>query len=192
MEFLIHFTETEQKEKLKKYFDQSVSLASRYHNQFIPIVKVIKCESNSWVQDGTIYFNPREGKEVGTLYHEVFHSAFHPSKLHNSINENWGDPFCDAFRYFAESALDTKFHWHEKLKQYCNKSFIEIMNASCDKSHDQSYGYPASLIIKKVGFDKQEGNFLALWGEIHNMANISSDFSLDEYFCYSIKEGKPF
>lgn len=190
MEFLIHFTETEQKEKLKKYFDQSISLASRYHKQFIPIVKVIKSESNNWGQDGTICFNPRG--EVGTLYHEIFHSAFHNSKLHNRINENWGDPFCDAFRYFAESALDTKFHWHEKLTQYCNKSFSEIMNDSCDKSHDQAYGYPASLIIKKAGFDTQEEIFLALWKDINNMANKASDFSLDKYFSYSIKEGKPF
>lgn len=190
MEFLINFTDAEQKEKLKKYFDQSVLLASQYHCRFIPIIKVKKCEHNGWASDGTICFNPEE--EVGTLYHEVFHSAFHPSKLHNCVNGIWGDPFCDAFRYYAESTLNTEFQWHEKLTRYCNMSFNEVMNASCAKRHDQTYAYPASLIIKKVGLDRQEESFFTLWREIHNMANKSSDFSLDNYFCYSIKEGKPF
>jgi hypothetical protein len=61
-------------------------------------------QSALWVPDhflrtATIFLH--DGEIVGSVFHEVFHSAFSGSHLFVT-NEKWGDAFCNAFQFFME------------------------------------------------------------------------------------------
>lgn len=88
-------------------------------NCWIRIVKVAECAKSSWAPDGensTITI-PVSDDDLGVIFHEVFHSAFHCSPLWHvrcNGNDQWGEAFCDAFRYFMDGlhlcdGEDTKF-----------------------------------------------------------------------------------
>ncbi len=146
--FLETVKDTSLKNELKFHFNESIKLAKSYNQNFVNIVEVTVSTSCWWNQSGTIGFDLLE--EPGALYHEVFHSAFHCSELHKGSNEEWGNAFCDAFRYFTETGLSSEGVWHQKLTNYTSMDFDEIIKSSNDAGHDKDYAFPSSLIIKKV------------------------------------------
>ena len=68
-------------------------------------------------------------------------------------------------------------------------TYDEVINQSNDCGHDKEFGYPASLIIKKVS--NSNLTFLVMWIQLTNDLKNKKDFELDDYFKYSMKDGKP-
>ena len=128
---------------------------------------------NNWVEIPSVKHHPTEavwdyGKiripafenNLGALFHETFHSAFHQSPLwHNKLNneggDSWGEGFCNAFRWFMETQLLKKNHWLDTFSK-TKKS---------------------SKILKKCDWNYQK--FKELWLYL----NQNSDILLDIFFC---------
>jgi hypothetical protein len=122
---------------------------------------VPKKEVARWIADGTIEIDPTLAP--GTLFHEIFHTAFHKSRLLAGKDEAWGEAICDAFRYMMEKQLLPQEHsdWLLKIDKYSAMSYDQIMKSTADQTHDQKYSYPASLIVRAAAKDPQK--FRRLW-----------------------------
>lgn len=187
MEFLSDLKDIILRKQLESLFSKCIEMAKEYHPNYIPIHEV-KDGGNCWSDKGIIQFDFLK-EEVGTLFHEIFHSAYHPSEFHEGgSNEDWGEAFCDAFRFFSESALNVEGEWHTKIIRFTQQSFDEIMHDSGDPDHDKKYGYPASLIINRIGIDAGEQMFFRFWKELRKKA-ITGQITLNDYFSYQIKVG---
>ena len=64
---------------------------------------VVVATGSIWTANGRIQLSPQ--CNPGTMFHEIFHTAFHKSVLHQGSDEGWGEAFCDAFRYMMEKQL---------------------------------------------------------------------------------------
>lgn len=123
--------------------------------------------------------------EDGCILHELFHSKYDPSAIHDgATDEQWGDAFCDAFRYFASRKLGITDRWVEKIAGFAKCNFDEIMAQSTDPQHDKRYGYPASRIIASVGEDWQ--SFPDYWDHVIARRLADGHPILNEMFSFEI------
>ncbi len=117
-------------------------------NCWIRILKVVECANASWSPDGTIKI-PVSCGNLGVIFHEVFHSAFHQSPLWHvrcNGNDQWGNAFCDAFRYFMDDlhlsdSEDTKFFPDFKSKMTKPTKDIVIVG-------DRYQGWASRIVLK--------------------------------------------
>jgi len=148
--------------------------------QWIEINNIELSKETYWVDNGTIYLNP-DIDDIGCLYYNTFHSAFHRSYLHSGKDEMWGEGFCNAFRYFMELKTNNKrSKWMNNLKKYMK--IVEDLSR-LKKSKDKflnKYIYPAVLIIYKS--DNSYDKFFKLWFELNNDRKIKNADILNNYF----------
>jgi hypothetical protein len=115
------------------------------------------------------------------VYHEIFHSVFHPSPLHAGSDKNWGEAWCDAYRYFHDPAFTDKIDRH-----FLRRSYDEVKKNSGDWNHDKKYAYPCSLIIAQCG---DYAGFRRLWRELCQKREVSKKDVLTSYFSYDPQSG---
>jgi hypothetical protein len=120
--------------------------------------------------------------EVEAIYHELFHSVFHNCPLHQGRDEDWGDAWCDGFRYFHDAAF------RDKIDRYRRMTYEEARRAG-DWSHDRQYAYPCSLIINRCGADF--GRFRGLWLGLCERRRREGRDVLGEVFGYDPRQGIP-
>jgi hypothetical protein len=190
-EFLSGCTDETLRLELWDVFQKAESRASMLVDPsvWVSITVVTQSTKNTWF-DGKIWLAP-EKDDWGRIYHEVFHSAFDRSVLHDgSTDEEWGDAFCDAFRYFMEFELDPlkTSEWFTKIDSFCGKTLKEVLNrpgCGC-KKHDKQYGYPASRIIHESG--KDYGEFCKLWQKLTAKRKQASQPILNNHFKYDFEK----
>jgi hypothetical protein len=127
--------------------------------------------------------------EIGTeaepcaVYHEVFHSAFHKSPLHDGgTDQKWGDAWADCFRYSHDPAF------RSKIDKYRKMSYEEAKKYG-DWNHDKEYAYPCSLIVEKCGGDNAK--IKELWFDLCKKRSEAKSSILNGYFGYDIEAGVP-
>ncbi|HEX8202260.1 MAG TPA: hypothetical protein VF590_17415 [Isosphaeraceae bacterium] len=120
--------------------------------------------------------------DLGVLYHEVFHSAFHASPLPSGEDEEWGDAWCDAYRFFHDG------DFQKNIDQYCRMTFEQARSFG-DWNSDRAYAYPCSLIVKKCDRDYEE--LKKLWFQLCQRRRDSRSDILNHDFGYSIARGEP-
>jgi len=142
-----------------------------------------------WFPSGAIEI-PR-ASDPGPLFHEVFHTVFHKSALHAGDDEPWGDPFCDAFRFFAEQELlpGPPSPFVRKLQDLSTRSFEESLTRSTDPGWTTKYGYPASLIVRRSGGTL--AGLRELWFALQSRRRARGGDILDQEFGYSVQKGAP-
>lgn len=138
--------------------------------------------------------------DLGTIFHEIFHSAFHNSLLHGKVgrakedyDQDWGDPFSEAFRYFMEKRL-LKYvpsNWFDQMEKVCQMSFDQgLAEYAQDQELFKKYRYPGSLIIKRA--NKDYDVFHNLWCQLLSNKRFQIGYAmLNEYFCYDVQAGQP-
>ena len=188
--FFVGLNDINLRDKLRGLFNYAEKEAKSFttnFNNWVPI-KSVQSGGNEWSPDGNIEINnPVEKKKIndlGVLFHEIFHSAFHKSPLWSS-NGEWGDPFCDAFRYFIAEKIYIKDKFYKKIRceGYLKDSPDEILRRSRNKCWEIKYGIPAGKIIcKAVTYD----GFKKLWEKL----NQEDKCSLEDIFGFRMKEYK--
>ncbi len=136
-----------------------------YQNPWVPITKVVEGETPGWSESGRIEI-PVSVDDLGVIFHEVFHSAFHFSPLwYAQTNAYWGDAFCDAFRYLME-----------KTYLLGNTMFTVEMELELGKSKDQiliennRYKGWGSRILLRV--NKDYDLFKKFWNECNTAPSV--------------------
>lgn len=175
--------------RLWEIFREGRRWLDSYDEPFTEVVDVT-CDptKNEWCSGGHILLVVDE--EDGRILHELFHSKFDPSILHDGgSDQEWGDAFCDAFRYFASRKVKLNDDWLTKIKDFSRSDFHQIMKRSCDPAHDKKYGYPASRIIAAVrpvwcAFPKY-------WNRICARRLVEHQPILNSTFSYDIETGTP-
>ena len=142
-----------------------------------------------WFPTGRLQLG--ETSAPGTMFHEVFHNTYSGSELHAGQDNAWSEAFCDAFRYMMEESIlpDPRTPWFKKVDQYSDLTYAQVMAKSGDKSFDQKYCYPASLIIHAANKNPRE--FYKLWFTLQKLRNEKNADILNEYFRYDMQSGKP-
>lgn len=160
--FLVNCPDNNVRKKLWELFNQSEPEAKWFgslHNNWVEIISVEHDPKECvWITNGKTakIIIPAFLDNLGALFHETFHSAFHHSPLwQNQLNRKWGDGFCNAFRWFMETQLLKKSHWLDTFR----------------KTKD-SY-----KILKKCNWDYQ--TFKDQWAYL----NENSNSLLDSFFC---------
>ncbi len=160
--FLANCTDNNVRNKLWELFKISEPEAKWFgslHNNWVEIVSVEHHPKDAvWSSNGKILI-PAFPNNLGALFHETFHSAFHQSPLwHNRLNnvggDSWGEGFCNAFRWFMETQLLKTSHWLD--------TFTKTKKSS--------------KILKKCDWNYQK--FKDLWVYL----NQNSDTILDSFF----------
>ncbi len=114
--------------KFWELFNQAEPEAKWFGNLYSNWVELISVESHvnnavwsSYVIGEKTYAKitiPAELDDLGVIFHEIFHSAFHNSPIwKNQFNNKWGDGFCDAFRWFMETRLLKKSLWLDSFSK---------------------------------------------------------------------------
>lgn len=143
---------------------------------------------NEWHSGGHILLVV--GREYGRILHELFHSKYDPSILHDGgSDEKWGEGFCDAFRYFASRKLKLNDDWLTKIEGFSRSDFHQIMKRSWNLTYDKEYRYPASRIIAAVG--PAWHAFPEYWNQICVRRRVENQPILDSTFSYEIETGTP-
>ena len=109
---------------------------------------------------------PKKPDDKGAIFHEVFHNVFHGSPLwKNKQNHEWGEAFCDAFRYFME------------VKHNKGSAWLKDVNARLERGgkFDKPADWPLA-IIRHCKRDYKK--FREFWKE----RNERSGESLEEFF----------
>jgi len=215
--FLPCFYDQELREKLWGLFNSVGDDAQKFaevSNNWVEIKCVMAGCNEKWnlvKYNNNIYVEIQivvDKNNMGVLFHEVFHSAFHKSPLWHSddLHQNryngrgmWGEAFCDAFRYFMEEKLldkdnqDKKSQFFENLTDCLTMSPEEIQDrfpAHNDSDHpgchNLKFKIPTSIIIKKVNRDY--GKFKNLWKELNEEYDRQSCDFLADYFNFRMKE----
>jgi hypothetical protein len=142
-----------------------------------------------WFSGGTLRLS--DVSDHGAMFHEIFHNVFNRSQFHQGDDNGWGEGFCDAFRYMMEKKYvpGPRTSWFEHLDSLTYLTYEQVMAKSGDKHFDQTYFYPASLIIRKSG--KDFDRFTALWFELQALHERRHSNVLNSYFGYDIQKGKP-
>ena len=102
--FLANCADNNARDKLWKLFKISEPEAKWFgslHNNWVEIISIEQQPKDRWFPDGKILIKALPD-DLGALFHETFHSAFHRSPLwHNRLNnmggDSWGEGFCNAF-----------------------------------------------------------------------------------------------
>ena len=77
-----------------------------------------KSKKGEWSLSGRIQLVGRT--DVGSLFNDIFHAAYHRSPLHAGEDLHWKEAFCDAFRYTQEKELlpPPASSWVKKMDEY--------------------------------------------------------------------------
>jgi len=209
--FLNNLGDIKLREKLYHLFEYAETEARSFlmcFGNWISIDDVVQNSNGkcSWYMSGPIAIismDPAklaEDNDLGAMFHEIFHSAFHGSPLWhcdllNKTKYNnhgmWGDAFCDVFRYFMEERLfNSSGKYFLKINSgYLNSSFDEVLKIkNTDKCHDIVYAIPASTIIKNAG---GYIGFKKIWAQINNSwqtMGMKDENFLETYFNLPMKE----
>ena len=146
---------TEYREDMWYLYCEAESEARKFAQwgNWYPIIRV-DCNKEGravWIGDGkekrARIDIPENPNDKGVIFHEVFHSSFHECPLwKNKQNQEWGDAFCDAFRYFmekkhnkgsawlnaAEASLerggrfDQKTEWPSAIIRHCERDYNKL------------------------------------------------------------------
>jgi hypothetical protein len=149
---------------------------------WVDINLIIVSERSLWFDDGKIELDPK-WDDLGQIFHETFHSAFHNSPLwNNKVNRTWGEGFCDAFRYFMEDRFLDDSKWFSNLRSYLKKNIEEILQNRRNLGWKLEYCIPATRIINKA--ERDYSNFRDMWKQLNqNPKNL-----LEDYFAYPKRE----
>lgn len=175
--------------RLWEIFQEGCRWLEGFEEPFTEIVDVT-CHptKNEWRAGGHILLVVDD--EEGRILHELFHSKYDPSVLHDGgSDEKWGDAFCDAFRYFASQKINLGDRWLAKIDEFSRCDFHQVMERSGDPAHDKKYGYPASRIIAAVGSDWRR--FPPYWNSICGRKRDENQSILNQIFSYDIDAGMP-
>ncbi len=207
--FLPCFYDSELRERLWYLFNYAEKEARKFaevDRNWIEIGEVINSENDKNSCDGKIFIKPK-WDNLGVIFHEVFHSAFHKSalwysdELHKSLpndNGTWSDAFCDTFRYFMERELldeDEKSELFKNLKECLGLDMTpdEIQDRFPNHNdpdhsgcHNLKFKIPTSIILKKA--NKSYGEFKNLWRELNERYDRQSAAFLEEHFHYKMRE----
>jgi hypothetical protein len=125
------------------------------------------------------------------MFHEIFHDTFGRSPFNQGTDKAWAEAFCDAFRYMMEKKYlpDPRTKWFLKVDHFADETYEQVMAKSGDKHFDQTYVYPASLIVRKANRDLEQ--FRALWFELEMLRQSKGTDVLNSYFGYDMQRGKP-
>ncbi len=144
------------------------------HNTFVKIKGVNEGNKNTWEENGIITITV-DRDDLGVIYHEVFHSAFHKSHIWQ-IDENgdkqWGNGFCDAFRYLMEQKYLLGKDESDFMKRFqvgLKKPGQTTQNESIKRG---------ARIIQKLNQNQTLEGFRDLWGKLCTKNNLD----LDGYF----------
>jgi hypothetical protein len=142
-----------------------------------------------WYSGGTLLLNATS--DCGAMSHEIFHNTFNGSQFRKGADNAWSEAFCDAFRYMMEKKHipEPRGSWFLHLESFTGKTYAEVMAESGDKHFDQTYFYPASLIVRKSGKDPEK--FRALWFELQKVREVKNADVLNVYFGYDMQKGHP-
>ena len=137
-------------------------------NTWIPISEVVE-GGPDWSEGGRITI-PVSVNDLGVVFHEVFHSAFHHSPLwHDPNNCHWGDAFCDAFRYFMERChLTGTSHFLQGMTAELGKADSQVK-----VENDRYKGWASRIVIK---CNQDYDRFKAIW--IERNANYQEPLSV--------------
>ena len=182
--FLTTVQDQDLREKLWGLFCKAEMKAKWFpisRNDWVEITSFIESSDTRW-RDGQIEINPK-WDDLGQIFHEVFHSAFHYSPLwRDSVNNSWGDGFCDAFRYFMEEKYLSDSKWYANIGKYLTMSIDEIIEKPTNMGWKLEYCIPATRIINKA--NKNYEDFKKLWQELNRRPNNP----LEEYFDFPKRE----
>jgi hypothetical protein len=127
--------------------------------------------------------------EAGGMFHETFHSSWHQCTL-RPVEDDWGEGFCDAFRYFMEQrfCLEPSTHWRLNIERLSaltpDEALGELARANReDIGYNRDYGYPVGRIITKTRRDY--GQFKALWFDAVARHSKSTKSVLNEMLGFS-------
>lgn len=193
-EFLPGYENRKRRAWLWRLFQEAEQQAKMFvesADRWIVLRRVVpKKDAALWIEDGTIEIDP--SFDPGTLFHEIFHTAFHKSSLLAGKDEAWGEAFCDAFRYMMEKQLLPQKHsdWFLKIDKYTTMSYDQIMISTADRAHDQKYGYPASRIVRAAAKNPLE--FRRLWFTLLRLRKQSEVDILNDLFDYDMQNGRPY
>ncbi|WP_146157251.1 hypothetical protein [Enhygromyxa salina] len=112
-----------------------------------------------WHVSGVIEI-PVQSDDIGVVYHEAFHGAFHGSALHRGDNERWGEGLCDTFRYFMEERYHstTPSPWLVQARKALAEP--DVLRSDSE-TVIRRYVLPMVLIVKHV--DTDYATFAASW-----------------------------
>lgn len=147
--------------------DQARHFATAWDFVAIPEIRIRPDKLGAtWGFDGIIEIGA--GCEVDVLAHEIFHSAFHKSPLHE-FAEPWGDGFCNAFAYHmtdGRAGIPLRRMSHTYLLGYHIPEVLILNEApTYNRFHYiwQEWNYEARLgrvkgfLDKKLGFTPSVG-----------------------------------
>lgn len=171
--------------KLWKLYRLAEPLAKQFA-QTHPWVKIKTVQS---IPDGDSRWVPKnDSAEIGivikennpgVLFHEMFHSAFHCSPLHDGgADERWGDAFCNAFRYFMErKLLEGESHWLGGFRQL-------LAQPAQERPSGDRYKSAATFVVNKP---ENYGGFRKLWDRLITQKRDSGAVNLcEKRFGYQI------
>ncbi|MFA5336876.1 MAG: hypothetical protein WC330_00920 [Candidatus Omnitrophota bacterium] len=145
--FLVDCSDINLRNKIWELFNQAEPEAKYFCNPLSNWVELtsVKSRDKSGGRWRTYFLNGKKyakieiyanWDELGLIFHEIFHSAFSGSllvrnELNNKNGDNWGDGFCNAFRWFMETRVLKKSHWLDTFRK-TKKSFKILNTCDCD------------------------------------------------------------
>ncbi len=183
--FLDSLEDTDLRNKLWNLYSQAEKEAKSFSidpGDWVDIKRVLATQRSIWHSHGEIEIYPN-WTDLGQIFHETFHSAFHNSPLWRDENKrDWGDGFCDAFRYFMEDRYAEDSRWLDNINSYLPRGIEEILENHKNIGWKLNYCIPCTRIVNKV--DKDYAHFKRTWKEL----NENPEISLEDYFGYPKRE----
>lgn len=126
---------------------------------------------------------PATQDDLGAVFHEVFHSAFHFSPLwKDKGNNNWGEAFCDAFRYIIEREKLSNTTFTCEMESWMGKLDGAVVGTRKKDlavgKEDYKYKPYASRLLNKCDRNHYYTSFRQLWCK----RNDNPSDPLDTYF----------
>jgi hypothetical protein len=177
---------------LWKYFlevEREAKMFAGIENRWKPITSVVLGQGVPiYVTTGKIRLNLNSD---WAMFHEIFHDTFGQSPFNQGDDKAWGEAFCDAFRYMMEKEYlpDPRTKWFAKMDHFADQTYDEVMAKSGDRHFDQTYLYPASLIVRKANRDLRQ--LRVLWFELELLRLRNGTDVLNTYFGYDMQTGRP-
>jgi hypothetical protein len=159
--------------------------------RWIPVVGVLYSSADRGAADwsaNTRLIHMQDKYDATTLFHEVFHPAFHNSEFNPrpfDRDNAWNEAFCNAFRYYAEKELlPAQTDWARKFDRIATMSQAEGLGNGDNRM--RKYVYPAALVIKRAGGQRGSmDTFRTMWFELIAMRRQRGAPVLDEVFGFS-------
>ena len=192
-DFLRDYANERLRERLWLLFQEAENHAKKFVESDGDWVEIrsVDVGKAGWAPDGRIWIEPNQN-DLGVILHEVFHSAFHRSTLHDGgADENWGDAWCDAFRSVMEhkQGLANSSSLCKNIERLSGMTCDQAMGHGEDANYNRAYAYPASLIIKQVGCDLDA--LCRLWFKLTATHSTKRASVLNEFFGYHLALGVP-